>query len=218
MVVAADLERSPKGNVIVGYETARVCNMAARLYRTLPDAYIVATAGVSPKFNVPMGDGPMRTYLERSDVPAHRIYTPLADSFRTAGEMQTLTRFMWEKIQKNPDDTFEIYLVARWWHYPRARLLLRSKLEPWQRTQVTVRAVPVRSTQFLNELPREILAFVRNIPDLFTSHDLEDCMWCGTQDCYEIGHRADENGVRTFGDQCHRCKSHPVVVPFKQAI
>ena len=105
----------------------------------------------------------MRQYLVTHGTQELWIRTPVAETFDTDGEMASLVRDLRERSM-SPEDTFTIYLVARWWHLPRACLLLRARLRKSfldKRTQI--RAVPVWTFHDPMGMLREPFAWVKNV-------------------------------------------------------
>jgi hypothetical protein len=200
MVTARDLANGTLRKVVVGPETGRVCEEAmVCLLDLTKEAKVIVTAGYSKKYDVIMGNGTMRRYLvDCMGIPESQIRSPIADEFNTSGEMAELVHYMRTVLQKTANDTFEIYLVASWWHWPRARALLHARLEPWQRTQTEVHAVLASSTAWKDML-REPFAWLKNIRNgnlFWWRHKLYYCAACNTFDCCEIQHGQN---------YCHRC-------------
>lgn len=207
MVTARDLLRGSR-IVVVGPETARVCDTAVTCFAKLEEAKLVITAGHSERFDVIMGAGPMRSYLvTKYEIAANQICTPIAKEFNTNGEMDSLAHLMREQLMTSPEDTFEIWLAASWWHLLRAWALLHARLEPWQRRQTKVHWVPAWSqpsswkdkdwfTAFFGELL--MIGFAKNIGNLlWWKHDLYACPKCKAPDSCEV---MGNNSL------CHRCK------------
>lgn len=169
-VVAADLMKiasAESDNVRVGPETARVCEKAVEVARDRPDAIVHANAGLSPKFQVIMGLGPMRRFLIESGLPPERLETPVAGVFNTDGEAARLVADLFS-LDGAQDDTFTIHLVCRWWHLPRARLLLRARIGRERlHDQVWIRLVPVWTFADPIGMLREPLAWIKNLPNFF---------------------------------------------------
>lgn len=158
--VAADLiqDPPPNGPVKVGPETARVCDRAIEVAREQA-APIILTAGFSPHFRCFMGDGPMHDYLLKKKFSAERIYIFGASEFTTQGEAEACASFL--AIHADEYDT--VYIVCRWWHMPRALLLLRRYLRELKLRQ-TVVSVPVPSRDLRGILREVFVAFWKNIP------------------------------------------------------
>ncbi len=162
LVVAADLKRD-KGTVAVGPETARVLRKAAKEAKAIPGARLCMTAGRSPRYNVSMGSGPMRTYLQETCGIESGIVTPSGTDapFTTNGEMMVFADMLFKRPERRP----HIRLVVRWWHAPRARALLKARLRENAVRVESISVVPVWSLDLLG-IVREPLAWLKNIPNL----------------------------------------------------
>ena len=165
MVVAADLVSDPACRdmfglpaVRAGPETARVCDTAIELALEFPDATVIATAGYSHAYKVALGNGPMRQYLRRHGIRHARICTPEAQAFDTNGEM--------EELAKHLHEGDVAHLVCRWWHLPRAWLLLRARLGKERRKEIKIRPVPVWTFHDPLGMAREPLAWIKNTKNL----------------------------------------------------
>lgn len=145
--------------VVVGPETARVLRKAARRAQKVPDATVCATAGWSEKYQVTMGQGPMRDYLIKLQVPRKRIETPIATAFNTDGEMQKLVELL---LDLEVEDDCIVDLVCRWWHLPRAYLNLRARLGPSLTDTVRINAIPVWMSFDLLGMAIEPGAWIKN--------------------------------------------------------
>ncbi|KND49421.1 MAG: hypothetical protein AB203_04475 [Parcubacteria bacterium C7867-008] len=145
MVTARDLRKDEHGKVVVGFDTARVCSSAAKRFKTCDvrgTKAVVVTAGKSEDFGVVMGADIMRRHVNRYCYIDHnQIYSPVAEDFDTNGEMTALARFMRDHLQQSPEDTFEVYVAASWWHAPRAGRLLKVRLDPNLRERTTIRRI-----------------------------------------------------------------------------
>lgn len=143
LVMAADLVHDTD-QVIVGPETARVCDRAADEWHQTPGAYVCATAGRSGRFGVYMGNGPMRTYLYKSGcVPSSCLITPIDPQtpFTTDGEVQTFVNVVHLYDDHHP----RIRVVVREWHAPRTRKLLERRLRESGITAFELDVIPVPS-------------------------------------------------------------------------
>lgn len=167
LVIGADLRRlplqdrsCPEAKVHAGPETERVCKKAAELASIRPRALVYATAGHSPRYKVLMGRGPMKQALSNYGVALERIETPDAATFDTDGEVLAFAGAL--PFLKEPDLMFTTYLVCRWWHLPRAWLLLRARLEVAERARTTIVPVPVWTFADPVGMLREPLAWVKN--------------------------------------------------------
>ncbi len=134
--VAADLCYEG-GKVVVGSETARVCDAALQVVRTSPISEIrtptyLLPAGFSPKYNVVMGEGPMRDYLLGKFTRKERfIESRAAAEFNTDGEMVEVAKYVKEFLR---DSTLKMQLVivVRRFHAKRTRAYLLEHLSRLQ--------------------------------------------------------------------------------------
>ncbi|MES2668705.1 MAG: ElyC/SanA/YdcF family protein [Patescibacteria group bacterium] len=149
MVCAADLSVAPDHEdvfrlhdyVVLGPETKRVSVKAYTVAEERPNALIYATAGWSEKFRVVMNEV-MADYLVELGINPYRLQTPVATAFNTNGEMAALVKDLFPIL--STEGTVTIHLVCRWWHLPRASLLLRARLRQADRDQhVFIRHRPV---------------------------------------------------------------------------
>lgn len=166
LVVAADVRQTSHGTVVVGKETARVCIRAAEVARKHPEAFVCVPAGWSKRYRVYVGQGPMKTYLEFQRVPAERIVAPvdLRSPFRTIGEMRTFAKTLCRCRAEG--EAQKVTVVVRWWHAPRALVLLLRVLHK-NKLGARVTVVPVW-TFFDWTMCLEPLRWIRNIPDVIT--------------------------------------------------
>lgn len=142
--------------VVVGSETARVLRKAARRAERFPDAIVCVTAGWSDEFRVTMGRGPMCDYLKKLGVPGSRILLKDATVFNTNGEMESFAQILLRIGCTDAD------LVCRWWHLPRAWILLRARLGQTGREQVRIKLVPVWVSFDPLGMVQEPLAWFKN--------------------------------------------------------
>lgn len=164
-MIAADLEKTRSGIVVVGNETARVCQKAAQEAKKHPDACVCAAAGWSNRFGVFMGNGPMKTYLQMQGVPLKKLVTPVDPlaPFRTNGEMLTFVKTI--SLYDSPEEERAITVVVRWWHAPRAYLLLKARL---RKAPYPYSIRMVLAPSYLHwRMFVEPLALARNVPDYF---------------------------------------------------
>lgn len=158
LVVCADLAR--RGTAVVpGPETARVARQAAAASIVRPDARICIPAGYSRRFSVSAGEV-VRAYLAKEcGVEGARIVAPTYKNhpFTTNGEMLTFAEYLFKANDTRP----RITLVARWWHAPRARRLLRARLADNAIRPIRVEVLPVRSLDVFG-MARETLAWAKN--------------------------------------------------------
>lgn len=204
--VAADLAVDPKGRVIIGWETAAVLSQTSELFRADESAQVIVTAGWSDRFRVRMGAGPMTECLQLYRIPGAAIRLHEAGAFNTNGEMEAVAEFLRSEMKGKTEDTHTLHLVVRWFHAPRAYLLLRARLEPWQREVVRIQVRLVHSGDW-RSIIREPFAFARNLPRMLGFHFLASCDTCRGRGCME--NRLElERGERTIISEyrnCHRC-------------
>lgn len=161
LLVGADLRRRGT-QVVVGPETARVCKKTAEEARKRPDARICVPAGWSPRYEVAMGDGPVRSYLTKEcDVENSRIVTPVyGNAFTTNGEMTTFANYLNRINDRRP----RIVVVVRYWHAPRALMLLTARLKHEAIRPEEIETVLVNSSDVIGVV-REPIAWLKNIPN-----------------------------------------------------
>lgn len=110
--------------------TAVICLKAAELARERPLAQICLAAGRRPHDGV-SGQRVMHGFLTQAGVPPRQLslLETKGCSFRTLGEMQAFARMLHAeaKLSRTPPQN-EVAVIARWWHLPRACLLLRKQL------------------------------------------------------------------------------------------
>lgn len=151
-----DPDFSVNEEVVPGKETARACRKAARVAKRIDGSVVYLTAGWSPRFeawmNVSMG-----RCIREEGVPESRILTPKATAFNTNGEMEALVAAL-------PEDS-TVHLVCRWWHLPRAWMLLRARLRNAGK-RARVRPVPVWTFWDPLGMLLEPLAWVKNARNL----------------------------------------------------
>jgi hypothetical protein len=160
-VAAADLNHNNStGQTVIGPETARVCNKAARVYHDhiTEEPLVVVTAGFSPKHHVIMGEDIMVPHLKGCAVQDMLFHQ--AEKFNTDGEIRALVDHV-IRI-KNTERIFrKLYVVARWWHIPRIAFLLWYRLDETDHP-IEMRYVPVGSRDWRGFL-REFIAWPVNI-------------------------------------------------------
>lgn|GEM_PF-5897755 len=109
---------------VAGRATARICLKTAELARAHPTATVCLTAGRRPKDSV-WGAEVMAGFLNQTGIPENRILrAPSTECFRTLGEMRAFSRILKERMTSHD----EVFIVARWWHLPRATALLKKEL------------------------------------------------------------------------------------------
>lgn len=169
LVVAADLKRDKKDEEKprLGPETVRVCDAAVRAYSKEADAVIFPAVGWSKRDRLLMGHDLMRPYFLGAGIPSSRIrtHTKRDYPFTTNGEMRAFADFFASFAESEAD----IVVAVRWWHAPRALLLLRTRLLEKAIRPARVRVVPVGSMSIL--MLTEPLRWLWNIPNYFVRPD-----------------------------------------------
>lgn len=169
LVVAADLKRdhTEEEKPRLGPETVRVCEAAIRAYSEETDAVIFPAVGWSKRDQLLMGHDLMRPYFLRAGVPRERVRTHTRRDypFTTNGEMRALADFFLHFAEGKG----EIVVVVRWWHAPRALLLLKTRLREKGIRPDRIRVVRVWSCD--PSLLSEPLRWFWNIPNYFVRPD-----------------------------------------------
>jgi hypothetical protein len=141
MIVPFDLAKDASGQIVVGRETQIACDKAIRLFEKEPrDSLIVAMAGhAGSKWNNVWMAKVIKDYVCYATGGSVKFLSGKADTFNTSGEMKALARAAALGTEQFGNGTFDITLVVKWWHAPRARFLCRFWLRRFMvRAKVSV--------------------------------------------------------------------------------
>ncbi len=144
-----------------------ICRKAADLYFKHSDAQLCPAAGHKPGIRK-SGQEVMTDYFKKQRRYAHVRIKKIdvkGFQFRTAGEMQAFaTMLRKERMQRMPLEGRKeaIYVVARWWHLPRAKAALRKALGPLKST-VEIRGAATPSGTIIDVLAEYCFAWPKNI-------------------------------------------------------
>jgi hypothetical protein len=157
----------PDGRVGITYSTGpvteQICRLAAK-YAVPSDTKICLVTGRRGGID---GQHIMRRFLlRRSEWMRDRIVLPNTKDlpFTTHGEMKALVQILRESFLNaslNATRKGTVYLVARWWHLPRAKALLRKQLGRLN-AFVEIKDVPVASRDILLILREWLFAWPKN--------------------------------------------------------
>lgn len=109
----------------------------------------------------------MREYLTSvGGVPHVALVTPTVagEPFSTHGETSAFAKTLATYGEYRP----EIFIVARDWHIPRVKALLNARLKEQRIIPAHIQSVPVPSREIMERFVREPLAWIKNVPHLYT--------------------------------------------------
>jgi len=160
LVIAADLTWN-KGVPALGSESRRVCETAAKLAADMSDARIYCTAGTAVNFKSVQMSQLMKEYLISCGTARARTQACCAKTFTTVGEARRFWQSILKQWRAEESPRYNVFVVARFWHAPRAERVMWSTLPSAMKRHVTIQVVLAPSDDWRFERRKEWLRWLK---------------------------------------------------------